>query len=104
MFTWIDIVVLAIGFAGQGCYFMRMLWQWIVSERRQASVLPLAFWYWSLAGSILLLIYAAIRRDPVFIVGQSIGFVVYTRNLMLWYRRPDQSGSVVRTMERRQAA
>ncbi len=104
MFTWIDIAVLAIGFAGQACYFMRMLWQWVVSERRQASVLPLAFWYWSLAGSILLLIYATIRRDPVFMVGQSIGFVVYARNLILWHRRPEESGVVVSMTDHRQAA
>jgi len=102
--SFVDICVLTIGFAGQACYFMRMLWQWIVSERRKASVLPLAFWYWSLAGSVLLLTYAIIRRDPVFIVGQAIGFVVYARNLMLWYHRPEASGAVVQAAQRRSAA
>jgi lipid-A-disaccharide synthase-like uncharacterized protein len=62
--------------------------QWIVSERRKASVIPLAFWWFSLAGGAVLLTYAIHRRDPVFITGQSLGFVIYARNLWLLRRAP----------------
>lgn len=62
---------------------MRMLWQWIMSERLKRSVVTVSFWYWSLAGGAMLLAYALYRRDPVFIVGQTTGLVVYVRNLML---------------------
>ncbi len=62
---------------------MRFLIQWIYSEKRRRSVIPLAFWYFSLAGGITLLSYAIYRRDPVFIVGQATGVFIYTRNLQL---------------------
>lgn len=74
---------LIIGFAGQACFFMRFFVQWVYSERQQRSVIPLAFWYFSLGGAAILLTYAIHRQDPVFIVGQSTGFLIYTRNLML---------------------
>ena len=74
---------LAVGFVGQAMFFSRFLVQWIASERRGESVVPLAFWWLSLAGGALLLAYAVYRRDPVFILGQAFGFVVYTRNLFL---------------------
>lgn len=72
---------LAIGFLGQALFFSRFLVQWIASERRGESVVPVAFWYLSIGGSTLLLSYAVYRLDPVFIVGQSFGFFVYGRNL-----------------------
>ena len=78
--------LLAIGFVGQGFFFMRFFWQWIVSEREKKSVIPLSFWYFSLLGSFFLLIYAILRRDIVFIVGQSTGSVIYVRNLYLIHR------------------
>jgi lipid-A-disaccharide synthase-like uncharacterized protein len=78
---------LVIGFAGQALFGSRFLVQWIVSERRGESVVPLAFWYLSLGGASLLLAYAIWRQDPVFILGQSLGFLVYTRNLILIGRR-----------------
>ena len=62
---------------------MRFLIQWIYSERKKRSVIPLAFWYFSLAGGITLLSYAIYRRDPVFILGQATGVFIYTRNLQL---------------------
>lgn len=74
---------LILGFAGQGCFFLRFFVQWIQSERQQRSVIPKSFWYFSLGGSLILLAYAVHRADPVFIIGQSAGFFIYTRNLML---------------------
>ena len=74
---------LAIGFLGQLLFTSRFLVQWIASERRRQSIVPTAFWWLSLGGATLLLAYAIYRRDPVFILGQAFGFVVYTRNLVL---------------------
>ncbi len=74
---------LIVGLAGQGLFFMRFIVQWIASERQKRSVIPVQFWYWSILGSLVLLIYALHRRDPVFILGQSLGSVIYIRNLML---------------------
>lgn len=74
---------IVIGFIAQGLFSARFLVQWIASERRRRSVVPQAFWYFSVAGGALLLAYAIHRRDPVFIVGQGAGLVVYLRNLQL---------------------
>jgi lipid-A-disaccharide synthase-like uncharacterized protein len=74
---------LAVGLAGQLMFTSRFLVQWITSERRGASVVPTAFWWLSLAGGLTLLAYSFWRMDPVFILGQSMGLVVYARNLML---------------------
>jgi len=73
--------LLVLGFAGQILFFMRFLVQWIYSEKHKKSVIPVSFWYFSIGGSSLLLIYAILRKDPVFIVGQSAGFLIYFRNL-----------------------
>jgi lipid-A-disaccharide synthase-like uncharacterized protein len=62
---------------------MRFVVQWIASERAKRSVMPVAFWFFSLAGGSLLLIYAIQRQDPVFIAGQGLGLIVYVRNLWL---------------------
>jgi lipid-A-disaccharide synthase-like uncharacterized protein len=78
-----EVVWIAIGFAGQFLFMMRFLWQWIQSERQKRSVIPIAFWYFSLAGGMTLFAYAVHRRDPVFITGQMLGLLVYTRNLLL---------------------
>jgi lipid-A-disaccharide synthase-like uncharacterized protein len=74
---------LIIGFAGQALFTARFLVQWIVSERKRDSVVPVAFWWLSLLGGLTLLSYASYRQDPVIIVGQGMGLVVYARNLML---------------------
>ncbi len=74
---------LAVGFLGQGLFTMRFVIQWIHSERARKSVVPVAFWYFSLAGGLTLLVYAAYRGDPVFIVGQALGLAIYLRNLRL---------------------
>lgn len=73
----------AIGFLGQACFSARFLVQWISSERKRQSVVPVYFWYFSLLGGLILTIYAIHRQDPVFFVGQAFGLIVYVRNLML---------------------
>lgn len=83
---------LAVGFIGQTLFFGRFLLQWIHSERMGRSVIPVAFWYLSLAGGLLLLAYSVYRRDPVFILGQSAGSIVYVRNLMLIQRHKGADG------------
>lgn len=70
-----------LGFAAQAFFTMRFLVQWIASERAGHSVIPIAFWWCSIGGGILLLTYALYRRDPVFIAGQAFSFFVYARNL-----------------------
>ena len=76
----------ALGFTAQLCFGMRFILQWIASERVGKSVIPIAFWWFSILGTILLLIYAVYRRDPVFIVGQLLGMIVYVRNLHFIFR------------------
>jgi len=75
-----------IGMFGQGMFFMRFLIQWIQSERKRKSVIPVGFWYFSLFGGLILLVYAIYRRDPVFILGQAAGTFIYLRNLQLIHR------------------
>jgi lipid-A-disaccharide synthase-like uncharacterized protein len=71
----------ALGFIAQAFFTMRFLVQWIASERARKSVVPVAFWFFSIGGGALLLIYALYRRDPVFIAGQAFGLIVYFRNV-----------------------
>src|SRR5690242_6963413 len=70
-----------LGFVAQGLFTARFLVQWIASERARASVIPVSFWFFSVGGGFLLLVYALYRRDPVFIAGQALGLFVYLRNL-----------------------
>src|SRR3954471_22249487 len=74
---------LVVGFLGQATFTARFLVQWIASEKKRDSVVPVAFWWLSLLGGMTLLSYAISRRDPVIVVGQGMGLVVYVRNLML---------------------
>ncbi len=76
----------AFGLVAQLAFTARFIIQWIVSEREGKSVIPLAFWYFSLFGSTGLLVYAIVRADPIFILGQSLGSIIYLRNLTLIYR------------------
>ena len=85
--TW-DFWIL-IGFAGQFLFAARFIIQWISSERRGTSHIPVQFWYFSLIGGTIMMVYALHRRDPVFVVGQASGLVVYVRNLMLIHRRTE---------------
>ncbi|HMQ94947.1 MAG TPA: lipid-A-disaccharide synthase N-terminal domain-containing protein [Amaricoccus sp.] len=80
---WGEFWWVVVGLAGQLMFSMRFLIQWISSERARRSVMPVAFWYFSLAGGAILLTYAIYRRDPVFILGQATGLVIYSRNLWL---------------------
>lgn len=72
-----------IGFAGQALFTMRFVVQWIASERAKRSLVPVAFWFFSVGGGVVLLAYAIHREDPVFIAGQAGGLVIYARNLWL---------------------
>ena len=81
---------LAIGFAGQALFSARFLVQWVYSERRKRSLIPIAFWYFSLAGGATLFAYALHIGDPVFILGQSMGVLIYTRNLYFIHKERRQ--------------
>jgi len=82
-----------LGFAAQGLFSARFLIQWIASERLGKSVVPRAFWYFSIGGGLTLLFYALWRRDPVFILGQGAGLFVYARNLYFVLRDPEHATS-----------
>ncbi len=93
-----ETVWLIIGFGGQGLFFGRWLVQWFHSEREQESMIPLAFWYLSLIGGLITLVYAIHRMDPVFITGQAVGTLVYLRNLVLIRRtRSASNGTAAAT-------
>ena len=89
MNTWINGWVL-FGFFGQFVFAMRFIVQWIISEKRKESVVPLSFWYLSICGGIILLIYAVYKKDPVFVIGQGSGLIVYIRNLMLITKKKER--------------
>jgi len=76
----------ALGLIGQAVFSARFLLQWVYSEYKRESVMPIAFWYMSIAGGAMLLCYAIYKRDPVFIAGQSTGVFIYARNLQLRLR------------------
>ena len=80
---WGEFWWVVVGLLGQLLFSLRFLVQWISSERARKSVMPIAFWYFSIAGGVILLTYAIYRRDPVFIIGQSTGLFIYLRNLWL---------------------
>jgi lipid-A-disaccharide synthase-like uncharacterized protein len=78
-----EAIWVAVGLFGQVLFFMRFLLQWIASEKEKRSVVPTSFWWFSIGGAAILLAYAIYRADPVFILGQSLGFFIYARNLWL---------------------
>jgi lipid-A-disaccharide synthase-like uncharacterized protein len=78
---------LLLGFAGQAFFFSRFLVQWAVAEKRGESVVPTAFWYLSICGGLILLLYSVHLLDPVFIAGQALGTIVYVRNLVLIHKK-----------------
>ena len=82
-----ETTLLIIGFIGQGFFASRFLVQWVYSERKGESSIPVIFWYISIFGGISLLTYAILRKDPVIITGQAFGILVYTRNLILLSRK-----------------
>jgi len=87
------------GFAAQGVFMMRFVVQLIASERKKRSYVPIAFWYLSLAGGLMLLTYALVRRDPVFVLGQGLGIIIYARNLMLIRQR---NGKLMDRLDKRE--
>jgi lipid-A-disaccharide synthase-like uncharacterized protein len=87
IFSNIPSIWLVIGLLGQFFFTMRFLVQWIYTEINKKSVIPRSFWTLSIVGSALLLIYAIQRKDPVFILGQCFGFIVYGRNLYFIMRK-----------------
>lgn len=78
---------MGIGFAGQAIFGTRFIVQWIATERKRRSVVPVSFWYLSLLGSVFLLAYSIYRRDAVFIAGFSLNMLIYLRNLYFIHRR-----------------
>ena len=82
----IDKTWLVVGLIGQGLFSARFFVQWLQSEKLKKSVIPAAFWYFSMAGGVTLLAYAIHRRDPVFIIGQGTGLFIYFRNLQFVWR------------------
>ncbi|KZL28613.1 lipid-A-disaccharide synthase N-terminal domain-containing protein [Pseudovibrio sp. WM33] len=74
------------GFVAQFMFMMRFMIQWIASERVGRSIVPVAFWFFSIGGGSLLLTYAIVKKDPVFIAGQGLGLIIYFRNLWLIYK------------------
>ena len=83
----IEIIFLIIGFLGQGLFASRFIFQWIYSEKKGESSIPIIFWYLSIFGGMGLLIYAIYRKDPVIITGQLFGILIYLRNLILIYKK-----------------
>ena len=82
-----EIIFLIIGFLGQGIFASRFIVQWVLSEKKGKSYIPVVFWYLSIFGGLSLLVYAIFRKDPVIIVGQSFGIFIYLRNLFLIYKK-----------------
>ena len=91
-----DIVWLTIGFLAQLMFSMRFILQWIASERARRSIVPETFWYFSFLGGAMLLAYAIYRVDPVFILGQAMGLLIYARNIQMIWRARREDGGIAR--------
>lgn len=101
LFNWLYTVFveqfnfwIVLGFIAQFMFMMRFVIQWIASERIGRSVVPVAFWFFSIAGGSLLLIYAIQREDPVFIAGQGLGLLIYFRNIWLIFKEKRQDPTI----------
>ena len=86
----LEFFFLIIGFVGQGLFASRFIVQWIYSEKKGVSYIPIIFWYLSIFGGLGLLTYAIFRKDPVIISGQLFGIFIYLRNLILIYRKRNE--------------
>jgi lipid-A-disaccharide synthase-like uncharacterized protein len=82
---------LIVGFIGQFIFFLRFAVQWYYSEKAQASVIPVHFWYLSIAGALIVFVYAVVRKDPVFFLGQLVAIVIYLRNLFFIKKHKEKS-------------
>ena len=88
---------LAFGLIAQLAFAARFLVQWIASERAGKSVVPMAFWFFSIGGGLMTLIYGIVKREPVIIIGQLLANIIYVRNVMLiWKNRGSQSQTLDR--------
>lgn len=92
-YSGVALWLLCVGFLGQAMFFSRFLVQWVVSERARKSVFPMAFWYLSLTGGMILFFYAWQREDPVIMLGQAVGTLVYVRNITLRQREARAASS-----------
>ncbi len=89
-----ESLMIVVGFGGQFLFAMRFIIQWITSEGVKRSVIPVVFWYFSIGGGSVLLLYAIWRQDPVIIAGQGLGLFIYFRNLIFIHReKKDQTPS-----------
>ena len=88
-----ELIFLVIGFIGQGLFASRFIFQWIYSEKKGESHIPIIFWYLSIFGGLGLLTYAIFRKDPVIILGQTFGIFIYLRNLILIYREKNEKNT-----------
>ena len=79
-----------LGLLAQGVFFSRFLVQWIISEKKGESHIPVAFWYLSIVGSMLMLAYTILRKEPIIAMGQTTGLIVYLRNLALIKRKKEE--------------
>lgn len=92
-----ELIWITIGFIAQFMFSMRFVVQWLASEKARASIVPETFWYFSFVGGFMLLAYAVYRADPVFILGQAAGLVIYARNIyFIWVnkRSPEAARAV----------
>lgn len=83
-----------VGLVGQILFFMRFIIQWIATERAKRTVIPTSFWYFSILGALVLLVYSSVRKDPVFVAGYLLAMVIYLRNLR-FALRPDSTTPTV---------
>lgn len=88
-----DNIWLGIGFLGQALFFMRFFVQWLASEKAKSSVMPVSFWYFSIGGGAILLAYVIYRKDPVLILGQGTGLLIYLRNLYFIRKKTVSEGT-----------
>jgi len=91
--SYLELLFLVIGFLGQGIFASRFIVQWLYSEKKGESSIPIVFWYLSIVGGIGLLTYAIFRKDPVIITGQLFGILIYTRNLILIYKKKNNESN-----------
>ena len=86
-----ELIMIVVGFGGQALFASRFILQWLSSESVGRSVIPIGFWYCSIGGGSVMLIYAVWREDPVFICGQGLGLFIYLRNLYLIFKERNNS-------------
>ena len=96
-----ETVMIVVGFGGQFLFAMRFIIQWITSEGARRSVIPIVFWYFSIGGGTVLLLYAVWRQDPVIICGQALGLFIYARNLFFIFRERSEGRPAPRRTRRK---